>query len=236
MRAKRIPPTCFCSSSDASVMTAGSTTASRAVAQKELEGRGVQLQQRALGWGAALLVHEIDRGTCAKENVDAFEVPPRSTDVAGRGSVDSLHIEISFVLDDDTCAAQYSAVPPRLFTTFGLALNSKRSSAASSILFAAAYISAVIPCTSITRSTVAPAASALQPSSCLSRRSGTWHPPPPRGCSRSSPSAVRQHERLLELLSIPLILLLLLPLRLQHCGEGGGGTLSEVDARCNSLY
>ena len=61
----------------------------RAVAQKELEGRGVLEEQRALGWGVALLVLEVDLGTCVKENVDAFDVSPLSSGVEGRVSVDS---------------------------------------------------------------------------------------------------------------------------------------------------
>ena len=61
----------------------------RAVAQKELEGRGVLEEQRELGWGAALLVLEVDLGTCVKENVDAFDVPLLSSGVEGRVSVDS---------------------------------------------------------------------------------------------------------------------------------------------------
>ena len=80
----------------------------RAVAQKEPEGRGVPLPQRELGWSAALLVHEVNLGTCVEENVDAFDVSLLSSGVEGCVSVDSLHVETSSVLDEE---ARHRSMP-----------------------------------------------------------------------------------------------------------------------------
>ena len=74
----------------------------RPVAQEELEGRDVLVQQRQLGRGPALLVLEVDRRICVEQKTYDFNLTLASSIVEGGGSVDSLYVESGAVVDEET--------------------------------------------------------------------------------------------------------------------------------------
>jgi hypothetical protein len=71
------------------------------VAQEELEGRDVRVQQRTLGRGVTILVLEVDRRICVEQKTYDFNLTLFSSIVEGGVSVDSLHIESGAVVDEE---------------------------------------------------------------------------------------------------------------------------------------
>ena len=73
----------------------------RPVAQEELEGRDVLVQQRHLGRSPALLVLEVDRRICVEQKTYDFNLTLLSSEVEGGVSVDILHVESGAVVDEE---------------------------------------------------------------------------------------------------------------------------------------